>query len=538
MSSKEVSLNLLPNKEKLKAWLVSGVILLVLFTSYALLAYAARGGNSWWYIDIVSGSNVLWGDDAYRYFLAGMAFSSWEIYFFSFTLPLALLVDGAWAALIDDQFGIRVIKAAGLAVSALLLYHACRRYVSSGYALLSVLVVYTLPLYIFVGISFYGESWFVFVFSVAIFLWVKDRVYWSVFVISLLPLFRVEGVYVVLAISVLSFFRKDLRMLLMANLAGGLYFFAIVFLGPGLAEFLAWRVPSEEVYASTGVWYGFRLEQLSKTLNPVMFLAALAGCLRQRNLSWMIAAALLIVSFFFILAYLEKINLEPRYLVMAMPPLAVGVAVFSGWVKEWRVHWFFSPIVGLLLPVFFVFCFSFNIKSVHFVSEVLDYFQESGKLPESIRKSPFSMSTYFNRMGEDEISDYKALADAIHDALEQHPEIKTVIISHFLVYTFLDPDRFPDDVTPVFALFGRGRLDPIMGSSLSAGYFHVHPYFSYFSLSYPNHGDELILYVDFLPLEDYPLRWMIGDYHFAIVAGEAISPEEAERLKGVPFKVY
>ena len=70
-----------------------------------------------------------------------------------------------------------------------------------------------------------------------------------------------------------------------------------------------------------------------------------------------------------------------------------------------------------------------------------------------------------------------------------------------------------------------------MGQSLTAGYFPKEPYFSYFSLSYPHHGEDLILYADLIPFDDYPLRWKIGSNYLAVFSGNAIPPSDIESLK-------
>ncbi|MCH8542856.1 MAG: hypothetical protein LAT61_04730 [Alcanivorax sp.] len=510
-------------------------LFLVLLPLYVGLAYLSRGGDVWWHIDFVSGGNVLWGDDAYRYYLASLAFSSSDIYFFSFALPLAVFMDGVLVALFHDQYPIRVVKAALLAGSAVLSYLSCCRVTSRKYALVCCLAVYTFPLYIFVGISFYGEAWFIILFSLALFLYFKERILWAALVISILPLFRIEGLFVLIAFSVVVILRHDVKSFLLLYTPGGIYFVFIMLMGPGLVEFISWRSPMNDVYDAADVWYQFSGARFLGTMNLFLFVPFVIGFMILARHRWVMLSVLAIVSFFSILPYLGKASFEPRYLVMAMPALPIGLAAFIQYIKGEGAHWLVKPVSSYVTFFVFLSIFIFNAKSVHVVDDFVSHVLSHGSIPEEVKKQPLAMSTYFVGMPREEIESYQELSGAIQAAIKEHKEIKTLIVSNFLVYYFLDLSSVPDDVMPVFAIFGRGRLDPILGPSLSAGYFHRPPYFSYFSLSYPYHGDDLILYVDHLPIEGYPLRWSVAGHHIAIVAGEKLTADQVENWRMRPF---
>ena len=104
-----------------------------------------------------------------------------------------------------------------------------------------------------------------------------------------------------------------------------------------------------------------------------------------------------------------------------------------------------------------------------------------------------------------------------------------------MLFYFLDPRLIPDDVTVAYPPFGRKSLQPILGPSLSAAYFPKPPYFSYFSLQPVETGRDLILYIDAVPLPDYPFRWIIKGHELAIFSGSMVPEDQVEDWRQHPF---
>lgn len=517
--------------ENKKELLGSIAVLVFFFLLYSFLAYLARGGDDWWFVDTVSGGNVLWGDDAYRFFLAKYAPHSPGIYFFNFTLPLALSLDQFLLIISDDQFYVRILKSGVLSAAAFFLYSACRVYTSRWVSFFSVCSVFTLPLLAFVGVSFFAESWFVAFFSIFIYCVVKERYGFAILVVGLLPLIRIEGLAVLVPFSLYLFLNKNYWSALSGYIPGFIYFLLVITIGPGFEEFLSWRDSMAEVYESAGVWYQFHSHVLLGSLNLLLVFVGFVGYMVQRKYIYLLASFFIIVSFFVILSVVGRSNFEPRYLVAAMPALPLGVVFFINWFYGLKESFVWLPWFRFVPVVIFVSFGVYNVGSIHVVDQVASYAIKNKKFPQKVIESPFSLNTYFKKMTKSEIDEYSDLANAVHLVIDEKKNIKNLVVSHFLLYYFLDPDILRGRVNPVFALFGRGRLDPIMGQSLTAGYFPKEPYFSYFSLRYPYHGDDLILYADLIPFDGYPLRWKIGGNYLAVFAGEEVSPKNIEDIK-------
>jgi len=516
----------------------SFVVFAGLFILYATLAWLARGGEVWWYVDIASGGNVFWGDDAYRFFLARGAFSNPDVWFFNFVLPLALLLDGILVLLSGyDQFLVRIFKALLLSLSWWFSYRACLRVSATRFALMASLLIYTLPLLMYVGMSFFAESWFILVASLAVYCWVSERRYLSAFLISLLPLIRIEGIYAVLAFSFYGLYLRDYRLFLMPYITGGLYFLLIIAIGPGVPSFLLWRVGMGQVYLDTGRWYGGDMGRFWGVFGTVTLLASLLGLWIKPNLRVLLLTFVSIIAVIMGVGLAALSNLEPRYLLMGLVFLPPGLAVFLGSLGPWMHRISLGKLATPLLILLVTMMASFNVTSLHVFSELRQYVFSNFSLPDEVRAKPLSLETYFRNMSPEKVASYDYLADRVHEALAEHRDIKTVIVSNFLVFYFLDPRLIPDDVTVVYALFGRRTLDPIMGKSLSAAYFSRQPYFSYFSLEPPEQGRDLILYVDIVPLPEYPFRWIIKGHELSIFSGSMVAPEDLEQWRHRPFGV-
>ena len=521
-----------------KRALGSFVVFSGLFVVYVTLAWLARGGETWWYVDIASGSNVFWGDDAYRFFLAREAFANPDIWFFNFVLPLALLLDGILVLLSGyDQFLVRLFKAALLALSGWVSYRACLKVSAPRFALAASLLIYTLPLLMYVGMSFFAESWFILVTSLAVYCWVSGHRYLSAFLISMLPLIRIEGFFVVLALSFYGIFFRDYRLFLVPYILGGLYFFLIITLGPGVSGFLSWRDGIGGVYLATGRWYGGDMERFWGVFGVVTLFASLFGLWIKPSLRVLLLAFVSIIAVIMGIGLGALSNLEPRYLSMGLVFLPPGLAVFLGSLGPWMHRISLGKLSSPLLILLVTIMASFNVTSLHVFSELRQYVFSNFSLPDEVRAKPLSLETYFRNMSPEKVASYDYLADRVHEALAEHRDIKTVIVSNFLVFYFLDPRLIPDDVTVVYALFGRRTLDPIMGKSLSAAYFSRLPYFSYFSLEPPEQGRDLILYVDIVPLPEYPFRWIIKGHELSIFSGSMVAPEDLEQWRHRPFGV-
>src|SRR5690606_23370557 len=112
-------------------------------------------------IDIIDFVSIFNADDSFRFFLAKQAFSNIDLYSWNYYLPIALILDGTLVSLFGDDISLSRTLKLIIALSANIpIYLALRRsFVSPGFARASMLVAIMMPVYIYVLISFLGESW-------------------------------------------------------------------------------------------------------------------------------------------------------------------------------------------------------------------------------------------------------------------------------------------------------------------------------------------------------------------------------------------
>lgn len=497
----------------LKKHFLEVFVFTLLFCFYSYLSFLSRGGDEWWLIDFAAKGNVLWGDDAYRYFVVRSAWLSADVYWFNFVLPAQVLLDGIVSSVANGNlFFARIIKALILTGSVWLTYGTCLNLgVRKSVALASSLVLGLLPLYFFVGLSFFGESWFLFFFALSMYFHSLQKNKCSQLAASVLPLIRVEGLIVVLGISLLGAVKRDKYQTFIPVALGGLYFLSIITIGPGLNSFTSWRAPMSEVYSATGRWYGGDLS-LFWDANPwVWYCLSVLGAaifLLKKMPAYVIGSALIAVAFI-IMAYLKVINFEPRYLTQAMPILPVGLAVLFEWALKRFDRSVYGAFMDVILSLLFFTFFIFNVNTIYVFSTISTYFSNNGSLPKEVIAAPFELSTYFKKLSKDEINNFRELATVTHGMLSARNDIDTLVVSNFLLYYFLDPHLIPPNTKAVFPLFGRRTLDRVLGKNRTGGYFSAPPYYQEFTLSEPKDGVPLLLYIDEFSLEGYPYHWEV-----------------------------
>lgn len=497
-----------------------------LFIFYAVLSYLSRGNNAWWYIDFVAEGNVLWGDDAYRYFIARSAWINSDVYWFNFTLPVAVAADGILTTLASGQLlYARWLKSALTVVSVFLVYQTCIRLQLSKHAsVISATLLALMPLYFFVSISFFGESWLAVLISAALYFHVGRKENIAAALVSLMPLVRPEGIFFVAAYSVFAAARRSWLTAVLPLVAGGIYFFMIILIGPGLEAYSGWRFEMMKIYEGAQNWYGGPLSRLSKVFFlPWLALALFGLCLRHASIMRpFLLAGLAVIAMIVGSVVLKTANFEPRYLAPIMPILAVGFALamdrarvylLSRRQEKLAIGFVIAISVSTLVAQFF---------SVYVFDHIRQYYIDNGELPREVLAQPSSMGTYFKGLSGAEIDSYREFAGVVTEMMQANPGIKTLVVSNFLVFYFLDPEKIPSDVRVVFAIFGRGRLDSIVGQDKTAGYFASEPFYGEFALSPPVSEKNLLLYLDRIPAGDYPYHWRVGDNDIFLFNGKLL----------------
>lgn len=489
-----------------------GFLALSLMMLYVGIAWLARGENEWWYIDFVAGTNVYWGDDAYRFFLARTAWLNPDAYWFNFVLPGALILDGLVATLSNGHvFYAHAIKSLPLTASIILVYFTCIRLeVSRLWAIVASVVLGLTPIYVLVSLSFYGESWFVFLASFALFLLASNRVLAAALVIGVMPLFRLEGLAFAISFAILGLRDRSWRASIAVFVPGVIYFLMIIALGPGLTTFVGWRFEITEVYKALGIWYGGELSRVFDAFYWPWLLAAVAAlCLKEaRPILIMLIGSVIVALQVILSSRFERSALEPRLLVVIFPVIAVGLALAlqkqEAMLKQRRRALLVCTsivFIGLIL-------FS-HISSIHVFSQLRQYVIANGRLPLEVLDNPFKMETYFKKAGAEKVAGYREYAEVAMQMISQNLAIETLMVSDPHVLYYLDPKRLPDNVDVVFALFGWPTLDPVLDGSVTSGYFPHPPFSAYYLLERPKAGSRLLLYLDDMGIEGYPYHWVV-----------------------------
>jgi len=493
-----------------RGWLLFLLSALLVFF-YIIIAWVARGDEQWWYIDFVNGANVYWGDDSHRYYLARSAWLNSDIYWFNFVLPLAIFLDAILTTISSDSlFVARALKSLPLVASLFFLYFSCRNLgVKRSWSFLAVGLLAFTPIYVFVSLSFYGESWFVFFVSVTLLFLSQKKLFLAAVVIGLMPLVRIESLDFVATFAIFTWLRKDFRAFLTVFAPGTVYFLLIVTAGPGVEVFLSWRFEMMKVYQGVGLWYGGEPVEIFDILFfPWLLLAVYGLFLKEARPIWVISVGVALIILHVILTLIfETGSLEPRFLVVAFPVMTIGFALALS-----RIEILLSNIKNATLAfssVAIFFILYSNIYSIHVVKEIVTYFSENYAFPESVREDPLNIETYFRRADKEKVSGYREYANVAMEMIEKNPEISTLVVSDPNVLYFLDPNRIQGKAVLVFALFGWKTLSPVIQGDLTYGYFAQPPFSSYFHIDMPENGKELLLYLDSMGISGYPYHWEV-----------------------------
>ena len=386
-----------------KAWAswkqVALAVLLIVF--YSGIAWLARGESQWWYIDLVAGANVYWGDDSYRYFLARSAFLNADIYWFNFVLPVAVFLDGILTFFSNDNLlYARALKSLPLVASIFLAYFTCIRLgVRQRWAFTAGVLLASFPLYTLVSLSFYGESWLVFFISFALFLLANNKLLAAAFVIGFMPLIRGESIGFVAAFSLFALIRRDRRLLAAVLAPGALYLFLIIIIGPGVRDFLGWRLDVADIFEAVGIWYGGEIARVFDVLYwPSLLLAVPALFLKEARPIWPCAVgAAYIVARLVIAVELDRSSLEPRFLLGAVPVVTVGLALALNKLESLYGLLFgvgkktlFYPCLALGFVGYLLFL---HVSSIHVFKVLINYVEKNGVLPSSVDEASQKMRT-------------------------------------------------------------------------------------------------------------------------------------------------
>lgn len=494
------------------------------FLFYCLVGWLASGGQTWWHLDFVYGNNIFWGDDAYRYFLVRSAWLNPDLYFFNFLLPGQALLDGTLTSLAGDSLlAARVLKALVAATALFLLYRACIHLGTGRVPATAAMVLLGLmPLYGFISLSFYGESWFMVLLCLALWLYSRGRLVAACLVVSVLPLVRAEGILFVGFLSLYGLWLRDWRRFFIPGGAGFVYLLLILSVGPGLEGFLGWRGVTGEIYRAAETWFGGSVDRFVNMFSPPWILLGALGflCSPRRDLWPFLAGALglLLGSLYLITA--NRAAFEPRYIAAAMPVLALGFALACRLALDrWRPR--FPRLLPGCLTVVALLVLVSHLSAVYGVRVVI-YESLARAIHTDAPVKPLTRvrEKTLQTTGE-ELAGYRELADVVTRMTHANPRIETLFVSEVRLFYFLDPQALPSRVTVAYPLSNWPGLVKVLGEGVTVGYFPRPPYAGVFPLSMPRDDSPQLLYVEELTVKPgYPFHWSVAGHDVYLFSGQ------------------
>lgn len=492
-------------------WTLLSILAMAFF--YGLIISVIRGNGEWIYVDEVGKNNFYWGDDAYRWFIARSAWIKPEVYWFNFTLPAWVFLEGILVTLShNDLLHARYIKAVLTAISVVLVYKTSIKLgVARWASVAGAFLLATMPLYIFMGMSFYGESWLAFLITVSMYCYVHEHKKLFLIIVAIMPLVRPEGLFFVMGFTAIFLYQRKWRYIPVLFFIGGTFFVSIFIFSEPLA-FLEWRTEASKVYQAQGKFYGWGGRDLFDVFAFPLAIPALIGMLMPRSkLLYGFYIGLLLVIYKWGVDFSEnKAFFESRYFSPVMPIVILGFVIFLDNVYDgFKKNAFALKQVRFLLFALAALVFFFHIYSLTTLrTAFLDGIKNG---------APFRyLSTNWEKGGRlyglslEEKAYFKEYADVVLKMLRLNPDIKTLLVGNIQVFYFLEPRLIPDHVRVVFSPFARSHLKDIFTETKASGYFSEPPYYGYFNLTNPTYEKDKILYLDHFSYADYPYQWRVG----------------------------
>ena len=442
----------------------------VVFSFWLIIAWYTLPGQHIRVLDIMDFFTAFNGDDGYRYFFYRQAFSKPDLYSWDYILPVPMLLDGFLVWLFDaDVFWVRAAHAVVAFLSLYLLYRTQRCLgISKNLAAMSVMILALMPVYALHAMSFYGETWLVFFVILVWFLFASEKQVAASIAASCLPLIRPEGFLLLFPLFFYFLSQKKYREFIFLGLAGGVYFFWLVYYLSleDLISYFAWHAEYREYInhiqfpvlnnffgffvSYNALWYGLAFSWVllcaQKEEKPAWFF-------------WLISGHALLLVLHFVLLWSGNLYYEPRYFVFALPMLTVFFSLSINKMAKWR---FFenNPKCSFLVLVS---VFSF-ITTNHFLQndELRNRYFNGKRLPFYQAKGP----VYGLIDDKEALSELKALLDVVYYVIEDYPEIEALFMpAHRDVFYELNPNRI-EGVDFVMLPLNYGRHVGIFGGSL------------------------------------------------------------------------
>lgn len=496
---------------------------------YVFLAWVVCGGDKWWIIDYIDGTNVFYGDDAYRFFLARSAWINPDLYTYNFVLPAFLLLDGMVVSVAGgDVFLSRCIHALFGALSITIIWQSGRLIGINKVVMFSaVMVMGLLPRFSLTSLSFYGEAWLLFILCFITYLYLTQRYLWVSIFASLLPLIRPEGMFLWVPLWASMLWNKRWKEAAVMLLPGLVYFIYLNVALQSLSDYGYWRIELRRILnklvlnKTPWAWLD--------TYSLLLLLPSFLGFLyKPVRVLWPLLLGGGLWFFWLIILIASSLSdYEDRYTYILIPIMVILWASFIAWAWDKMSalkisnKWLTSGVLVCALVV------------------VLNHFYNMYMIKESLRLvgAPLVLKSVllgewgriFMHNPQDDIKAWKNAASKIEDLLGEDENIDKVVIFDHSFYYFLNPYKIPSHVTVGYATNGYRVFHILFDGQI----FAQHPggkMYSYIDFSKPEFvsDERRVLYVDIMPLSGYPYTWKFAGHEMYLFSyKESLSPKKS-----------
>lgn len=506
-----------------------GLLFLVFSTLYIWLAWIVSGGETWWIVDIINGTNVFYGDDAYRFFLARSAWTDFSLYTYNFVLPAALMLDGVITTLADGSlFLSRSMHGVLGAAAVCLVWDSGRRIgINRSIMTAAALVMGLTPRYVFTSLSFYGEFWVGFFACLLLWLFVYRHFMLAAVVAGFLPLMRPEGIYFLGLFWV--YMVKERRfseaiVMIMPGLAYALFLYSSL---TALQDYNYWRFELRRILSKLALnksqW------EMFGTYTWLLVLPALFGFLNGsvRRLWPVLLAAPLWLFMLQVLVVSGMATFEERYTYCLIPALSILWAAFLAWAWPKIALVIQSGVLRAVLASMFV--LMTVLAGIRQLTLIDLRIQQNGLAWVLGRVAGGEWERIFIHHSNEAMMARRHISSKITALLASDAGIDKLVIFDPFLYYKIDPRDVPKRVIVGYPSTTYMVFHLLLNGEVFIQHSHDRMY-SYLRFGEPDfrEGERRVLYVDLMPLEAYPYTWKWGGINYELYMFSYIDAHKPE----------
>ena len=430
-------------KNKFQKISVISFILIFLFL-VAMAWFASQPGTKGAF-DAVHRFHVFGFDDFYRFFLSSDPLRCLDLWFWSYYLPGAIVVDGflSWVSM-HNQFFMRVIHILFNMVGIVFIYRAgLLLNIQRKWLFLSLITLLLMPFNMLLSMSFYAESLLAPLLSIVAYLLVARKNKWLAVVAPLMPFFRPEGAFYLGFIFLFKLVKKKFKLALFLVIPPLLYALAIlIFFDWNLSKYYDWRV----VFIEINDLIPFHKDWLQNVverfylINFFWWILGFSGIFfsKMRPLRPLLYGSISVVVFYVIAGVLYTRN-ETRYLFPMFPLLALSQAAALSAVIERicvdRRKWAASLCAILMLLIF--------LENILQIDPVREKYFDGRRWPVSLRTPAIKFTVLNNDLL---VESNNQIANFTYAYTNYDKSIDRIIVTPFFIYNTLDGRKYRDGV--------------------------------------------------------------------------------------------